>query len=296
MSPAFQGALWALGSTVAFTPIFAAAKLSDGLVAAVVLVGFRYLGGAATVLAIILATRTPAATLRSSDPKQHALRAFFGGSGAAGAITAASVLPVGDAAALGLSKGLLVVILAALLLGERISRRQGVGTVLAAAGALVVIQATAAPSGDGGWPLLGVAAALGGALAIALEILMIKVLARRENALGVLAHVNAIGATAIGVPVLLTADLSGLPPHVWAVLLGIGPLAIAGQFCTMAALRRIDASLVAAIDYSWAPCAALFGLVVFGEVPGWAALLGASLVVLGGVLATRAAAPSTRAR
>ena len=192
----------------------------------------------------------------------------------------------------------MIVALAALLLREVVRPGHWLAGALSAAGAYVVIRAIGMDAGDAsaaagvggqapGMPALdGIVAALAGALLIACETLMIKILARRESALGVLAHVNAIAALLFAVPGIWAARSAGLGVAEIAPFLLLGPLAIAAQFCNILAFRMADAAILGPISYTWILFSALLGYVWFGEVPGPGLALGAALIVIGGIWLT----------
>ena len=107
----------------AFTPIFAAGKLSGGLLPVAVLVWLRFIGGAATIVSVAAVKRVPVFTRVSPLWKLHLMRAFCGVGGLACSIYAASVLPLADATAIGLTKGIIAIVLAGLILKEVITGR-----------------------------------------------------------------------------------------------------------------------------------------------------------------------------
>ncbi len=282
-SNAALGVLLALAAVALFTPIFAAGKFAGGAVPALAIIWMRYLGGIATVVAATAATRTPLAALSSPRPHLHAVRALCGAGGGALAIHAASVLPVADAAAIGLTEGLMIVALAALLLKERVTARHWLAGGLCALGAFLVVRATTQEGASGDRSLEGAAAAFAGAFLIALETVLIKVLARQERALAVLAHVNVIAAILFAVPAWVAARAAGLGwADLWVFAL-LGPVAITAQFLNILAFRLADASILGPVSYAWILFAAVLGYVAFGEVPGPGVAAGAVLIVAGGV-------------
>ncbi|MEO1197688.1 MAG: DMT family transporter [Pseudomonadota bacterium] len=282
---------FALCGTALFTPVFAAGKLADGQVPVLVVIWMRYVGGVLAVVTAILATRTSWSQLRSPTPHWHAVRALFGVSGGACAIYAATALPVADATAIGLTEGLLIVALAAILLGEHVTPRHWLAGTLCAFGALIVVRGAVAPEttpvADPTTAWLGAGAAFLGALLIAIETILIKVLARRETALGVLIHVNLFGALLMIVPGWLAMSHSAITLDSALPFLLLGPLAITAQFFVILSLRLADAAIIGPVSYSWILFAALLGYIVFGEVPTLWTWAGGALIVAGGIWLAR---------
>lgn len=269
-----------------FMPVFAASKFTDIAVPAVAIIWARYLGGIATVSAAIVATRTPIASLRSAKPLQHLLRVALGSTGGVCAVHAASIMPVADAAAVGLSQGLMIVLLAGLILRERVAIGHWLAGSLSALGAYIVIRATATDAAAGDRALEGAVFAFLGAFLIACETLLIKVLARRETALGVLAYVNGMAAILFAIPALIALDMAGIRFADALPFLLLGPLAITAQYCNIVAYRKADAAILGPISYTWILFSTLLGYVWFGEVPGPGTAYGAVLIVAGGVWLT----------
>ncbi|MEO9529002.1 DMT family transporter [Roseibium sp.] len=279
--------LLAIAGMSAFTPIFAAGKLADGALPLAVLVWLRFLGGAVTILSVAAVRRSPAFLRPSSHWKLHLLRAFCGVGGLGCTIYAASVLPLADATAIGLTKGIFAIALAGLILKEVVTGRHWVAGGLCALGAFLVV--TAAESGGGSsreLVLPGVAAALLGAVFMASEALIMRFVAQREHTITILAHVNVIAAVLLTGPVIWVIVSHGVA---WKDLLAfawMGPLAILGQSLNLSAYRRAGAATLAPVFYGTVLLSAAFGYVVWGEIPAPVAVAGAVLIVAGGAVLT----------
>src|SRR3546814_19752 len=119
-------------------------------------------------------------------------------------------MPLADAAALKLLQGVFVMILAVLLLRERVSAGQALAAALCLGGAFVIVTGTAGRiSADsllaaGAAPLVALLAAF----LVACETILIKYLARTETALSMLFLVNGFAS------LLMTLAL----PWIWVPL------------------------------------------------------------------------------
>ncbi len=90
----------------------------------------------------------------------------------------------------------------------------------------------------------------------------------------------------------LTAFCTPLAASVWrwpdgaafAGLALVAVLSIFAHYAGIVALRRADASLVGLFDYLRLVWAALIGVVVFGETPTFASMIGSALIVLAALL------------
>ncbi len=278
-----KGVLFSLLGTALFTPIFAAGKFAGGEVPAIVIVFIRYMSGFLTVLTVVLLSRMRVSSLKSPRPGLHFLRAILGIGGGAGAIQAAIYMPIADATAIGLTQGLMVVALAAIILRERVTPGHWFAGSLCALGAYVVISGSLSLDSLKFAPVEGIIAALAGALFIALEALTIKILARSENALGVLLYVNGFASLILLGPVFYMIQDAEIPAMVLAPFAILGPLAIVAQFCNIKAYRLADVVILGPVNYSWIIFATIIGVLVFDEIPDMRLFIGAALIVAGGI-------------
>lgn len=279
-----RGVLWVLTGTFVFSLVFASGKLSGGTVPVLQIVFIRYLGGLVVLLTASALLRE-ARVFATPQPFMHAMRALCGIGAALCIVYAPMHMPIADATAIGLTQGMLVIVLAVLFLGERVTARHWLAALVCTAGALIVVR------GDAGGPSLAsthlfpALVAFLGALLLASEIILIKVLSARERPFTILIWVNGIATLLLTVPIALTWE--PVPLGTLLPLCLLGPLAIFGQYCNIRGFRLADASLVGPIGYSWIVFAGLIGFVFFGERPGPATLAGVTLIVGGGVALTR---------
>ena len=274
--------LWALASTAIWTLIFAAVKFADGAVGAFQLTFLRGIGSLAVLVPMALATGG-FGQYRSRQPWAHLARTLCG-TGAAVTITWASArMPLVDATAIAMLYGPLAVVLGVAVLSERVGPLHGLAVAVSLAGALVVALAQGAFAG--GVAALPAAVALSGALMMAVEGVLIRVLGQRDRALTVMLYVTVFGLVLLAGPAAL--DWQPLSPRGLAVCVGLGPFAVLGQYCTIRGYRAAPLSVVAPVDNAWLVFAAILGFLAFGEVPGPMTVLGAALIVAGGVALTQ---------
>lgn len=278
--------LLALAGMAAFTPIFAAGKLSGGLLPVAVLVWLRFIGGAATIVSVAAVKRVPVFTGVSPLWKLHLMRAFCGVGGLACSIYAASVLPLADATAIGLTKGIIAIVLAGLVLKEVITGRHWVAGVLCAAGAYLVVRSAESAAGYDELALAGVMSALMGAVFMACEALIMRYIAQREDTVTILAYVNVFAAVLLSGPVLWLIVKEGVSWNDLLIFAWMGPLAIVGQSMNISAYRRAGAATLAPVYYGTVVMSAVFGFAVWGEIPTRVAVFGAVLIVAGGAILT----------
>lgn len=187
-------------------------------------------------------------------------------------------MPLADATALGMSYGVLLVLLGAVFLGERPGYGQLAAGAVALSGAVVVL-------GKGALheplPLVPAIVATGSAILMALEGLLIRILGLRERPLTVILYVCFFGLCLMLLPAWL--DWRPISWQGLAICVGLGPLALLGQYCTIRGYRAAPLSVVGPVDYAWILFAAILGFVAFGEKPGAATLVGCGLILAGGI-------------
>lgn len=278
--PNLSGVLLAVLGVGVFALIFVAGRLSETGITALQVMWFRYAGGVVTVTVVGLLTRGPGPMLRTGQWGVHAARAACGGLGGVATIHATTHMPVASASAVGLLDGLFTLILAALVLGERAGPRQWLATLLAVAGALVVLGAQGAfEQWHGAFAMPALIGAAGAAL-FAVESILIKRLVHAERALAVLFYVNLFGCVILLLPAIATWQ--PLSTGWTLAFLGLGPLAIAAQYCNVLAFRRTTAGVAAAARYAWILHATLLGWLFFAQAVTAAIAVGLAIVAAAG--------------
>lgn len=210
----------------------------------------------------------------------HVIRSSLGWSGVSLMFAAAAFIPLSDATAITFLNPVFGMMLAIPLLGER------VGPVRWSAAAIALIGAAVLTRPGGGVVEFGALLALGAALFFGLELIAIKLLARRENPLQVLLVNNLVGVVIASIAV----SFVWTPPTgaQWAALAAIGVLMAGAQACFINAMARADASFVAPFFYTALIFAAIYDRMIFGVVPDHISVLGALIILTGaGLLAWR---------
>jgi drug/metabolite transporter (DMT)-like permease len=173
------------------------------------------------------------------------------------------------------------------LLGERTTRRTGIGIALTIAGALLIGLADAGAEAPP-QALAGDALALGGSLAVSAYMLLGRRLRRDVGAMTYASIVYGWAAVVMLVVCLVGGvDLWGYAPRAWLAILGIlvGPQLL-GHTVFNALLSTVTATVVALVVVAEPVGATLLAWAVLGELPSALFWLGAPLVLVGVVVAT----------
>ena len=194
-------------------------------------------------------------------------------------------LPFAEVLTIGYLAPLMLALLAALVLGERL--RAGVlGAVsLGLCGVAVIAWSSLtdrqALSGD----LVGIAAALGSAVASAANNVMLRSQAQRDSATSIVLILQIVPVI-VALPMAAATWTTPTLP-VWFAFALFGSVNVGGHFLLTWAYRRAPAGVLASADYLALPYAALLGFFIFGEVPTPAVWTGAALIIGACLIVTR---------
>ena len=218
------------------------------------------------------------------------LRGVFGFGGLSCFYYALVHLPLAEATVIQYTNPIFTAFLAALVLGEALTRRLGVALVLAFAGVVVI----ARPAGLFGAAAIDpfvVAVGFVGALLSACAYVLVRRLSRSEHELVIILYFplvalpaslpGAFGVLSDGGNLVLPRGLD------WIWLLGVGISAQAAQIWLTRGIRRLPAGAATAILYLQIVFATALGAMILGEIPDSWTLVGSVLVLSGTVLVAR---------
>ncbi|MCR9177000.1 MAG: DMT family transporter [Alphaproteobacteria bacterium] len=229
----------------------------------------------AFLLLLPLILRQGPKVVRTTVPWRHVQRVLFGVAGVATLFAALAEIPLGDAVAIAWASPLFALLFAALFLKEKVAASRWIAAAVGFTGVAIMMR----PSGAAFEP--AALLALASALFVGGEVVTIRLLATRDSTLTILAINNGLGvliACAAAAPVFVTPSGQQL-----ILLAAVGVVMLTGQTIFLKAVTIAEASFVAPFYYATLIWAALIGLVIFGEVPGWPLILGASLIVASGI-------------
>jgi drug/metabolite transporter (DMT)-like permease len=252
----------------------------------------KELGGEITVFQILLirqATMTitvmpviarnfPDALRTKSLPLQL-VRVVFAIIAMVGSFLAIQHMPLADATALSFAKSLFVTIFAILFLKEVAGFNRWFATLIGFAGVLVIVQPE--PSGIDLYALYAIAGAAGAAMVSTI----IRHLSQFDRSITILSYqALLVGAVMLPFGIYFWVWPTAIQ---WGMMLAIGLLSVAGQFCNIAGYRAGEASAVAPLDYARLVFAALIGFLVFLEVPSWSTIVGSAIIIATSIYSLR---------
>lgn len=206
----------------------------------------------------------------------HATRTLMGWAGVSLMFASVAFIPLADATAISFLNPVFGMVLAIPLLKESVGPIRWSAAAIALVGAMILLR----PTPDSFQP--AALLALGAALALGFELIIIKRLAGREAPLQILWINNLLGVGISTVAVLFVWQAPTLTQ--WAILAGIGVFMAVAQACFVNAMARADASFVAPFSYGTLIFAALYDGLFYNVIPDAITVLGASIIVAGAVL------------
>ncbi|HTG22733.1 MAG TPA: DMT family transporter [Reyranella sp.] len=269
LPPNVQGALWLVSGGFIFTSTSAMIRLLSTQVESVQTAFFRAIISVILLLPMIAAGRVK--PWRSKRIIGHFWRTAMGTGSMVLGFYAVSMLPLADATAIAFSQPLFSVVVAALVLGEKVRWRRWSATVIGFAGVLIMVR-----PGEGSLQL-GALVALANAAAVSISILLVRRLSDSETPLMILTQFAIFSTILLTVPAILVwrwPDLWG-----WVLAVGIAVSATVGQYFWVQAFKAGEMSAVAPFEYMRLPFAVFVGWLIWGEMPVIWTYVGASIVI-----------------
>lgn len=263
-----KGIAWLLADMTLVTTMTVLVKFEGDTYPAVQLVFIRSLIGLVSILP--LAWRKRQAVVGTKQPLRHLFRVGCNTVALTCNFYALSALPLALVNAIGFMRPLVVLVFAAWLLAEKITRVRWIGTAVGLLGILIILAPGEVPLS---WGLI---AAFGSVLFGSLAVIQIRAMADEDTAVLMvfytvgLSVLTAIPAFVVWRPVAWSD---------WPTLLAIGVLAQLGQYCFLRAYQTTPASILAPIGYLSLAFAAVAGFIFFREIPSWTTILGVLVII-----------------
>lgn len=274
--------MFKVGSVIVFIIMFALIKATAPRIPPGEAVFFRSFFALPIIVGWLMLRGELRLGVRTNYPLGNFWRALFGTLAVGSNFAALAILPLPEVTALSYAMPLLVVMMAALFLGEQVGIWRISAMLVGLVGVLIVLSPRLSVGlGAGRAELIGAGLALAAALFSALAQVTLRSLALVERT-AIIVFWFSLNAALLS---LLTLPFGWVVPG-WqdAVLLVLaGLLGGIGQIFLTSSYRFGDASLVAPFEYASMLVALLIGYFVFAEVPTRPMLLGAALVIVAGI-------------
>lgn len=192
-------------------------------------------------------------------------------------------MPLADATAISFLQPVVVMLLSAPLLGEKVTRLGWIALLLGLGGVLLMVRPT------GGGSLFGLTMSVIGTVFSALSLIQQRSLSRNETSLSI-AFWTLAGSALLVLPSL---PFNWVQPTLgqWALLIGNGLASGACQYLTTRALFHAPVATIAPLSYTKMLWALVVGFVWFGDMPTALVLGGSAIVIAASALVYLAPKP-----
>ena len=284
MNPS-RGIALKIASTFTFTLMLVCVKAASARIPPGEVVFARSFFAIIPIVVMLLWQGEVARALATSKPWRHVTRGAVGLLAMGSGFIALRYLPLPEQMAIGYASPLIVVALAAIVLGEtvRIYRWSAVG--IGFVGILVILwpRFTVFVGGDTeSTAFLGTMLALFGAFAGANAAILVRTMTRTESTASIVLYFS-LTATILSLVVSLPFGWVMPSASEAALLVAIGLLGGIGQILMTSSYRYADAATIASFDYVSMLWGVGLGYVLFGEVPSSSVIFGGAIVVAAGI-------------
>jgi len=270
LSPVVQSAIIATVAMVLFSVVPPSVRLLSDTMSSWQIVFIRAFFGVAGIGAYL--SWSGLYELKSRQIGIHFIRSTFNFVGMVMWFWALGLVELAKGIAIHFTMPLFITLFAVIFLRERVGPRR-LGAMLAGfIGVLIILRPGVIETGLPELAILGSAALYGGA------VIFLKIVVREETPLAVTFYTNLFMALWCIVPTWLY----WAPMTVDDILpvLGLGVCGLFAPFLVAIALKKADASLIAAFDFLRLPFTAAFGFALFGEVPDEFVWAGAAIIFI----------------
>lgn len=208
---------------------------------------------------------------RPAQPLHHLARAVLLFSATFLFFQALKHLPIADALAIFFVNPLVIVILSALVLREKVGPRRWAAVAVGFLGTMIIIRPGLVEVNPGTMFALGAGVALGA------YFVMTRHIAGAADAMVLTFQTSAIGA---GLMTLALPFLWQMPtPEQWLMLAGLGVIATLGHVLITKAYEHGEASLLAPLAFTEIVMAVVVGWWFFGDLPDRWTVLGVAILI-----------------
>ncbi|TDT73697.1 drug/metabolite transporter (DMT)-like permease [Litoreibacter halocynthiae] len=274
-----------LGAVFFFMAMATLVKIASARVPPGETVFFRSFFGLPIILGWIAMRGELRTGLKTDNPQGHFWRGLVGVTAMSMGFAALGLLPLSEVKAIQYAQPVLVVIFAAMFLGERVRAFRLTAVALGMTGVLIIMSPRLTAFSDSGTdPYLAIGAmlAFGSAVMAGLAHVFVRKLTMSEPTSAIVFWF-AVTASTLSLMTLPFGWVWPTGPEA-AALVGAGICGGIGQIFLTSSYRYADASVVAPFEYFSILLALAIGYFVFEEVPTAVMLIGIALIVCAGIL------------
>ncbi|MFK7856615.1 MAG: DMT family transporter [Granulosicoccus sp.] len=228
-----------------------------------------------TIMLMPVLIKTFPGSLKTTQPRLQIARIVLALIAMLCGFTAIINMQLADATAIAFAKSFFVTIFAVLILKETVGLYRWSAVFVGFIGVLIMVR-----PGTEGFSIYGLMAIVGAASA-GMVMVIIRLLSRTDPPSTILAY-QAIG---VGLIMAIPALLQWVSPTIeqWGLLAGIAFVSYFAQKANIYAFSYGEASLLASLDYVRLIYAAVFGWLLFAELPSVSTWVGAAIIIVASI-------------
>lgn len=217
--------------------------------------------------------------MRTNQIGKHVIRGFMSSTNVTLLFAAVALIPIADMSAINFLQPVIGAAIAGFALGEVVGRKRWLAIAMGFVGAVLVIRPGFAEFN------LGMAYALGSAVAGALVSIMIKTLVRTDPPDTIAAWLFVTQTLILLVPTLIVWKMPSLEE--WGLFVFIGAMSVILQRTYNRGIQAADISIAMPFNFTRLIWAALLGWLVFAEFPDLWTWIGGTIIFAASVWLTR---------
>jgi drug/metabolite transporter (DMT)-like permease len=266
-----RAVLWMLGAIGSFCLMAIAARELDGHIDKFELLAIRSMVGLVLLVVILNVIGRPT-LMFSQRTKTHFWRNLFHFIGQFSWLVGIGLLPLAQVFAIEFTVPLWVLIIAAIFLGEAITRRKLASVALGLIGVVVIVKPGTDMLNFGGMVMIIAA------LCFAVTFILNKSLLSTEHPLTIVFYMTLIqlplGALMAG------ADWTMPAPWMWPWVMAVALTGLCAHYCVSKSMQLADVSVVISLDFLRLPIIAAIGMWLYGEPLEVSVIFGGGLMLL----------------
>ncbi|WP_443642375.1 DMT family transporter [Candidatus Njordibacter sp. Uisw_039] len=263
--------LWMLGAIASFCLMAIAARELDGQIDKFELLAIRSMVGFVLLVIIMNVIKRPT-LMFSQRTKTHFWRNLFHFIGQFSWLVGIGLLPLAEVFAIEFTVPLWVLIIAAIFLGEVITRRKFASVTLGLIGVVVIVKPGIQILDVGGLVMIIAS------LCFAITFILSKSLLTTEHPLTLVFYMTLIqlplGALMAG------ADWTMPEPWMWPWVMAVALTGLSAHYCMFRAMQLADVSVVITLDFLRLPIIATIGMLLYGEAVEVSVIFGGVIMLL----------------
>jgi len=266
-----RAVFWMLGAIASFCLMAIAARELDGQIDKFELLAIRSMVGFVLLVVIMNVIGRPT-LMFSQRTKTHFWRNLFHFIGQFSWLVGIGLLPLAQVFAIEFTVPLWVLIIAAIFLGETITKRKFASVALGLIGVAVIVKPGTDMLNFGGIVMIIAA------LCFAVTFILNKSLLSTEHPLTVVFYMTLIqlplGALMAG------ADWTMPEPWMWPWVMSVALTGLAAHYCVSKSMQLADVSVIISLDFLRLPMIAAIGMWLYGEPLEVSVIFGGGLMLL----------------